>query len=210
MIETSNAFDRLYRLGVPLPWDLNGPTPFVSELKERGLIHGDVLDAGCGTGENALYLATYNHRVIALDGAPSAIEKARAKAVARCIEADFRVADARDLEGFQADFDTIIDSGFFHVLGRKSDRQRYANSLRRACRQGGILYLLAFKAPENRCARWVVGMNAKLRRVLKGFGTHGVSEMEIRAAFREGWKIEHLERRVEGTSPFYLAHIRRV
>jgi SAM-dependent methyltransferase len=210
MIETSTAFERLYRLGVPLPWDLNGPTPFVRELEERGLIRGDVLDAGCGTGENALYLAACNYRVIALDGAPSAIEKARAKAVARGIEADFRVADARELAGFHADFDTIIDSGLFHVLGRKSDRQKYANSLRRACRQGGTLYLLAFKAHENGCVRWVAGMNASLRRVLKGFGTHGVSEKELQAAFREGWKIEYIGQRVEGNFPFCLAHIRRV
>lgn len=210
MIETSTAFERLYRLDVPLPWDLNGPTPFVRELIECGLIRGDVLDAGCGTGENALYLAACNYRVIALDGAPSAIAKARAKAVARGIEADFRVADARDLEGFRADFDTIIDSGLFHVLGRKSDRKKYAASLRRACRQGGSLYLLAFKAHENGCVRWAGGLSAKLRRMIKGFGTHGVSEKELRAGFREGWKIEHLEQRIEGNFPFYLANIRRV
>ena len=210
MIETSTPFERLYRLGVPLPWDLNGPTPFVCELKERGLIHGDVLDAGCGTGENALYLATCNFPVVAFDGAPSAIEKARAKAVARGIEADFRVADARELAGFHGAFDTIIDSGLFHVLGRKSDRLKYTASLRRMCRRGGTLYLLAFRANDNMCLRWADHLRSTLRSILRGFGTHGVSEEELQVAFREGWAIESLERRVEGSFPFYLAHIRRV
>lgn len=210
MIETATAFERLYRRGVPLPWDLNGPTPFVRELKEHGLIHGRVLDAGCGNGENALYLAACGYFVVAFDGAPSAIENARAKAIARGVRVDFRVADARDLSGLQGHFDTIIDSGLFHVFGRKVDRQRYAASLRRVSRPGCMLYLLAFKADKGTCRRWAGRLRAMLRRILAGFGTHGVSERELRATFHEGWAIESLEDRIEADHPFYLARIRRV
>ncbi len=37
------------------PWDIPGPQPAFVGLEEAGLIRGSVLDAGCGTGENALY-----------------------------------------------------------------------------------------------------------------------------------------------------------
>ena len=40
------------------PWDIPGPQPAIVGLEEAGEIRGSVLDAGCGTGENALYLAS--------------------------------------------------------------------------------------------------------------------------------------------------------
>lgn len=209
MIETAKPFEKLYQRGVALPWNLNGPTPFVRELNELGRIHGLVLDAGCGTGENALYLAGCNYRVVAFDGAPTAIRKAQAKAVAQGLHVDFRVADARELGGFRERFDTVIDSGLFHVLGRRADRLRYAACLRRVGRQGGSVYLLAFRAGKGARARCAGVLRKGLQRLFTGFGTHGVSERELRETFREGWKIESLDKLVEDNQPFYLAHIRR-
>ena len=47
------------------------------------MIAGSVLDAGCGTGETALYLAGRGHAVVGIDFAAAAIARARAKAAAR-------------------------------------------------------------------------------------------------------------------------------
>jgi hypothetical protein len=38
-----------------IPWDIDGPQPLVVELADFGQIHGEVLDTGCGLGENSLF-----------------------------------------------------------------------------------------------------------------------------------------------------------
>ncbi len=62
------------------PWDTGRPQPGIVKLAEAGQIRGSVLDVGCGTGENLLYLAAHGHEAWGLDFAPVAIERAKAKA----------------------------------------------------------------------------------------------------------------------------------
>ena len=49
------------------PWDIVGPQPAIVWREEAGAIRGSVLDAGCGTGENARYLASRGHEVWGID-----------------------------------------------------------------------------------------------------------------------------------------------
>src|SRR6202035_2293648 len=133
---TAVAFDKVYAGLRRPPWDTDGPTPFVQDLVQAGEVRGEVLDAGCGTGENAIYLARQGYRVVAFDAAPAAIEKARIKVRQRGVAATFAVADARGLTAWDARFETIIDSGLFHVMGKSADRRRYASALRRVSRPG--------------------------------------------------------------------------
>jgi SAM-dependent methyltransferase len=205
--DTAVAFNQVYARQRRPPWDVDGPTRFVQDLVEAGEIRGEVLDAGCGTGENAIYLASRGYRVVAVDGAPVAIEKAHIKARQRGAEVAFFVADARELVAWQARFETIIDAGLFHVMGKSTDRLRYAKSLWRVSRPGAVLHLLAFK---DRGPRWLHRLSTWLRVRISGFGTHGVTEQEIQVAFSDGWTIESIEERVYGWGTFRLARIRRV
>ena len=50
-----SAFDEAYTSGRP-PWDISQPQPAFVALAQAGRITGKVLDVGCGTGENALFL----------------------------------------------------------------------------------------------------------------------------------------------------------
>ena len=61
------------------PWDTGRPQPAIIKLAEAGQIRGSVLDVGCGTGENLLYLAARGHEAWGLDFVPVAIERAKAK-----------------------------------------------------------------------------------------------------------------------------------
>ncbi|HUH71032.1 MAG TPA: class I SAM-dependent methyltransferase [Mycobacterium sp.] len=63
---------------------------------------------GCGTGENALYLASRGHTLVGLDGSAAAIAHAQTKARQRGIDAEFAQADARELAGYRGRFDTVI------------------------------------------------------------------------------------------------------
>ena len=77
------------------PWDIGKPQqPFV-EVADR--VTGPVLDAGCGTGDNALFFAARGHRVTGIDFLEEAIRRARGKAAERGLEVEFLVKDALTL-----------------------------------------------------------------------------------------------------------------
>jgi SAM-dependent methyltransferase len=139
-------FEASYQTG-DAPWDIGGPQPEVVALAAEGEIVGDVLDVGCGTGENALYLASLGRRVLGVDAAPTAVARAREKAAARGLPAAFLVADALALGRLRRRFETALDCGLFHTLDPE-ERRLYAESLCEVLSPGGTLFLLAFSDEE--------------------------------------------------------------
>jgi SAM-dependent methyltransferase len=138
-------FNEAYK-GVP-PWDVGHPQSAFRRLDEQGAIGRRVLDAGCGTGENALLLAARGHQVTGIDGAPLAIRKAKRKARARSLSAAFVVHDALDLGSLGASFDSVVDSGLFHTFS-DDERPKWERSLAAVLRPGGTYYLLCFSEHE--------------------------------------------------------------
>jgi len=128
------GFEWAYKNGVP-PWDIGRAQPAIVRLAEQGRIAGDVIDVGCGTGENALYLASRGLAVIGVDAAPTAIAQAQEKARLRGSSATFLVADALALEGLGRPFDVAIDCGLFHTFS-DPDRIAFERSLHRTVRVG--------------------------------------------------------------------------
>jgi SAM-dependent methyltransferase len=166
------GWDASYTAGPPAPWDIGRPQPAFARLADEGRLAGRVLDAGCGTGENALLAASRGADVTGIDIAPTAIARARAKASGRGLTARFEVADALDLAGLGLTADTVIDSGVFHVFG-DHDRARYVASLAAALRPGGTCYLMCFS--DRQPGTW---------------GPRRVRSDELRAAFSDGWAVE--------------------
>src|SRR5439155_1819341 len=113
-------FDTAYE-GAP-PWEIGRPQDDVVRLEGRGGFKGKILDLGCGTGENALFLASKGYEVLGIDRVGAAIEKAKAKAAERKIECAFQVADALELGKLKKTFDTVLDCALFHVFSDE-DRQ---------------------------------------------------------------------------------------
>jgi 2-polyprenyl-3-methyl-5-hydroxy-6-metoxy-1,4-benzoquinol methylase len=83
-------WDASYRDG-PAPWDVGRPQPAILRLADEGAFAGAVLDAGCGTGENALHVASLGLHVLGVDVAETALSIAREKAARRGLDADFVV-----------------------------------------------------------------------------------------------------------------------
>jgi SAM-dependent methyltransferase len=168
----ANSFESSYR-GTP-PWDIGRPQPAIVGLAETGQIRGSVLDVGCGTGENALFLAERGFAVAGIDGAPTAIKKARGKAKQRGLKASFEVADALSLPTPERPFDTVIDSGLFHVFSDE-ERVRFAESLGHVLRSGGTYFLTCFS--DRQPGDW---------------GPRRVTQAEIRTTFRERWRVNSI------------------
>ncbi len=145
-MSTEHFFDA-YR-GTP-PWDIGRHQPAFERALGRGDVRGPVLDAGCGTGENALYLAAQGFDVTGVDAVPAAVEAARRKAAARGLRAEFVVGDALDLGALGRRFATVIDSGLFHSLD-DDERERFRESLAAVLEPGGRYLVLCFSDQEKR------------------------------------------------------------
>src|SRR5437588_7641274 len=141
MTTEPNDWDLIYAGELPPPWDIGRPQPAFVRLAEDGLLSGRLLDVGCGTGENTLLAASNGADAIGVDVAAAAIERARGKASERGLTASFEVADALALDRLGLVFDTLIDSGLFHVFD-DADRARYVTSLGSTLRPGGLCYLM--------------------------------------------------------------------
>jgi cyclopropane fatty-acyl-phospholipid synthase-like methyltransferase len=170
----THFWDASYTAEAPPPWDIGRPQPAFIRLAEAGLLTGKVLDAGCGTGEHALLAAAHGAEATGVDAAPTAIERARAKAAERGLPARFDVADVLDLGVLGLEFDTIIDSGVFHTFSDE-DRPRYVASLAAALRPRGTCYLMCFSDRQP-----------------GGFGPRRVTQDELRAAFSDGWRVDSI------------------
>ncbi len=157
--------------GTP-PWDIGRPQREFARLELAGEIEGRVLDVGCGTGENALYLAARGHEVVGVDAAPTAIAKAKAKAKTRDVAVTFRVHDALKLKTLRRTFDTVIDSGLFHTFPDE-ERPGFAKSLGAVLSPEGRYLMMCFS--EHEPGTW---------------GPRRVTQTEIRGTFRDGWRVD--------------------
>jgi SAM-dependent methyltransferase len=154
------------------PWDTGKPQGTIAAVADR--VTGPVLDAGCGTGEHALFFAARGHRVTGIDFVEEAIRRARAKAAERGLAAEFLVKDATALGDWGERFASAIDAGLFHVFSR-DDRRRYVQGLARVVEPGGRLFLMCGSAEETR---------AIIPRV---------SRQELYDAFADGWEVEFVQ-----------------
>ncbi len=195
---TGLPWDASYHDGPP-PWDTGRPQPAIVRLASAGGLAGAVLDTGCGTGENALHVASLGFSVLGVDVAETALAIARKKAVDRGIEVELATADALHLERLGRRFATVLDCGLFHTFDG-DERPGYVASLAAVTEHDGTLYVLCFSD---------VGPD---------IGPHPVSQEELRAAFHAsaGWKVAAIEAdRVQTTfhddgAPAWFATIKRI
>ena len=77
-------------------WDMGRPQkPFLKVADRTG---GPVLDAGCGTGDTALFFAGRGCKVTGIDLLEEAIRRAKRKSAERGVPVTFLVQDARTLK----------------------------------------------------------------------------------------------------------------
>ena len=170
-VPDKKTFETLY--AGQAPWDIGKPQkPFLDVADQ---ISGSVLDAGCGTGDAALFLAGRGGKVTGIDFLEEPIKRAKRKAAERGSSATFLVKDALTLKEWAERFDNVIDSGLFHVFSDE-DRKTYVAGLMTVLKPGGRLFLMCFSDEEP--------------------GTQGprrVSKKELHDAFAQGWDIESIQ-----------------
>ena len=155
------------------PWDIGKPQGTFAAVADR--VTGPILDAGCGTGEHALFFAARGHHVTGIDFLEEPIRRAQRKAAERRLPVEFQVKDATTLGEWDKRFASVIDSGLFHVFG-DDDRRRYVEGLARLVGPGGRLFLLCFSDEEPGT-----------------FGPRRITRQELYDAFADGWEVESVQ-----------------
>lgn len=142
-------YEFLYRRGAA--WDRVGIGPELKELVETGRLdpktHPRVLDMGCGTGSNAVYLASKGFSVTGLDFTEWAVEAARKRVEAaglsdRC---EIRQGDLCQLPDEQVNgcFDLVVDYGTLDDMPGPQ-RRRAGQSVISLTRPGSLFFLWCF------------------------------------------------------------------
>lgn len=167
-------WDQRYIAG-DTPWDADQPT---SELRrvidEYAVSPCRVLEIACGTGTNAVYLASRGFDVTAVDIARTALDRARKRAADAKVSVRFVEADMFNAPDLGGPFPFIVDVGGYHAL-RRIDEPRLVAIYGRLLAPGGLLFILAGNSREP--------LNP---------GPPTVSEQEVRAAFGDAFDILQL------------------
>jgi len=128
------------------PWDI-GAREELRSLVENGHIKPcRTIDLGCGTGENAIYLAHKGFDVTGVDFAEAAIDKARVRAKDSGVQVNFIVDDLTSLRHVPGTFDFLLDYGVLDDL-RLHQREAYLRNMLTLTHSGSHYLLWGFEYP---------------------------------------------------------------
>jgi SAM-dependent methyltransferase len=98
-----------------------------------------ILDAGCGSGRNLVYLLSQNYEVFGADTNPEAIETVRALAT-HLPKTNFRLEPVEAMSFPKAYFDVVISSAVLHFARDDRHFRAMLRGLWRALKPGGLLF----------------------------------------------------------------------
>jgi SAM-dependent methyltransferase len=181
----------LYRLGVT-PWDREQvPGPVTELADELSAAPGRVLDVGCGSGRDAVYLAGRGWTATGVDAVPQAIEQARRRAHAAGADVTWVLGDVTALQtlGIGEGYDLLLDRGCFHGLSDEG-RRRCSDGMTAVAAPGARMLLNGFQ-PRGR-----------------GLGPRGITPEQLKSYFQDEWELVATTTDAEAKLPRWLGNAR--
>ncbi|MDF1547984.1 MAG: methyltransferase domain-containing protein [Bacteroidales bacterium] len=122
-----------------IPWDLGRADYNLTEMVVNWpIMPGKTLELGCGTGDNALWMAEHKFEVTAFDLIEVAVNLAKSKALTANVHVDFYVADILKDEIPNAPFDFVFDRGVFHTVDEPDERTLFARNVSKLMNNDGL------------------------------------------------------------------------
>lgn len=141
-------FRQSYEAG-EAPWDIGKPDFNLIDVVTRTPISPcTALEIGCGTGDNAIWLAQQGFDVVAVDAIGIAIERARKKAEQASVKCSFLVQDILETEVEDGPYHFAFDRGFLHMIDSEEVRQKFAETVGRYLDENGLWLSLLGNADE--------------------------------------------------------------
>lgn len=170
-------WDLPYELGTADVWETGHPSTELKRLVESGQLPvGRVVEIGCGTGSDAIYLAGRGYRVTAIDIAPMALARAQERGARAGVAVTWLLADVLQPPRLEP-FDLVYDRGCYHEL-RQHAPARYVAAVSQLARPSGRVLILAGRAGPDPAWRFE--------------GPPRVTEQQIRADFAAGFRLREL------------------
>lgn len=130
------------------PWDSGVPSEHLKSLLTEEFIKPcRMLEVGCGTGTNAIFLAQSGFDVTAVDIAEEAINRAKVKADQAGVNVRFLQADVTELRDVGPPFPFVFDRGTYHIV-RSRNLVGFQSMLAELVAPGGYFAVLAGNANE--------------------------------------------------------------
>lgn len=131
-------------------WETGEPCRELARVIDSGWISPcRILELGCGSGENAAFLASRGFDVTAIDVSIQAMQKAVSHADSKRVRVRFQWDDVCNLHHDLGEpFDCIFDRGCYHHV-RLHDLMGYLTTLRKCTRLGSQFLCLAGRAGPN-------------------------------------------------------------
>jgi SAM-dependent methyltransferase len=165
-------WDSAYRHKAPAPWDTGRPADELRKVVTGGKVSRcRAVDLCCGSGTDAIYLASQGFDVTGIDVSPTALGQAQQKASEAKVSVHWVLADTLAPPDLKA-FDFIYDRACYHVV-RKQNLAAYLETVQRFSHPGTNFLLLAARA-EDLSEGW------------------GVTEDDLRLDFQTLFDIEWL------------------
>jgi SAM-dependent methyltransferase len=142
------------------PWEIGRPDfNLVRFVLDKCTERCNALEIGCGTGDNALWLADQGFDVVAIDFAPKAIEKARKKSGSgrNCSFYTMELG-SEIIPG--SPFGFVFDRGCFHTSDDPRKRRKFAQNVSLSLNENGVWLSLIGSADDEREGRGPPGMSA--------------------------------------------------
>jgi SAM-dependent methyltransferase len=137
-MKKESRFEARYING-DLPWDVKRADSSLTILIENKTIpRGRVLEIGCGTGDNSIWLAQQKFEVTACDVSVTAIKLAKEKAQKNKVDCNFMVADFLNESISGGLFDFVFDRGCFHSFRKKKERLKIARNVSSHLNENGL------------------------------------------------------------------------
>jgi SAM-dependent methyltransferase len=177
-------WDADYQGKTPALWDIGRPADELQKVVTAGKVaRCRVVDMCCGSGTDAIYLASKGFDVTAIDVAPTALGQAMEKARKANVSVQWMVADILAPPELKP-FDFIYDRGCYHVV-RDQNLTAYLETVRKFSRPKTQFLLLATRGDDQSPRELSGGEH------LAG-GHSGVTEEELRFDFMTMFDVEWL------------------
>ncbi len=134
-----------------IPWDVGRPDfNLIEVVTTKPILSCKVLDIGCGTGDNSIWLAQNRFHIIGTDTSDIALVKAKEKASRANVECHFMLVDFLQSKIEGAPFGFVFDRGCFHSFNSGNDRRRFAQNVATHLEEAGLWLTIVGNADEHR------------------------------------------------------------